>query len=70
LTVIAEKLSAVLSEIELENQPRVDGLIYQLFISDPLSLIQIFGKLTKQLFPMNVIKLLLKKQAKLIILNS
>ncbi len=70
MTVIAEELLVVLSEIELKNQPVNYGLIYQMFISNVPSLIQIFDRLTKQLFPINVIELLAKKRVKLIILND
>jgi len=38
------------------------GLLYQRFISNVLSLIQIFGRLTKQLFPLNIIELSVKKR--------
>ena len=43
-----------ISEIELENQLVDYGLLYQRFISNVRFPIQIFGKLIKQLFPMNV----------------
>jgi len=43
-----------ISEIEPENQLVNYGLLYQRFISNLPLLIQIFGKLTRQLFPINV----------------
>jgi len=52
--VISEKLLVALWEIELENRLVNYGLLYQRFISNVPSPIQIFGRLTKQLFPMNV----------------
>ncbi len=60
--LILEKLSVALWEIELANRPVNYGLLYQRFISNVPLPIQIFGKLTKQLFLMNVIELLVKKQ--------
>jgi len=43
-----------MSEIEPENQLVNYGLFYQRFISNLPLPIQIFGKLIKQLFPINV----------------
>jgi len=52
--VIVEKLSVALWVIELDALLVNYGLLYQTFISSVPSLIRIFGRLTKQLFPPNV----------------
>ncbi len=58
----SRKLLVALWAIERENQPVSYGLLCQKFISNVLLLIRIFGKLTRQLFPINIIELLVKKQ--------
>jgi transposase-like protein len=66
----SRKIVGCLWEIELGNQLVNYGLLYQRFISNVPLLIQIFGKLTKQLFSMNVTAVLANKRVKLIILNG
>ena len=54
MTVILEKLLVVILEIEPENQLLNYGLLYQKFISNLPLYIQIFGRLIRELFLLNV----------------